>query len=192
MRALTLVALICTAAVVRAEPPIVYLNGVKLEAGSLKDVVLKNCEATFDARGELHLVAPDYKITLESQAPTPPLGGRHYYAVTHLTGRDRAAQWEVAITVNGSPAASFRSRVRDVPAEITRFLKPGANTVHLRWRKEPGDRASTSADDALELMIGQGNYSGGQMQLAASITQKHTAAETGVFESDLSLFVPPK
>jgi hypothetical protein len=192
MRALTVVALISVAAVAHAEPPTVYLNGVKLEAGSLKDVVLRNCEATFDERGELHLVARDYKITLESQAPTPPLGGRHYYAATHLTGRDRAAQWEIAITVNGSPAASFRSRARDVPAEITRFLKPGANTLHVRWRKEPGDRASTSTDDALELNIGQGEWVSGQMQLAASITQKHSAAETGAFESDLSLFVPPR
>jgi hypothetical protein len=174
----------------RAEPLNVYLNDVKLDQGSVKGTTLKNVDIMFDERGDLHITARSYKVTAESQAPTPPLGGRHYFVVPSAQRQIGAAQWNVDVFINKTFVHRFRSKIPEPYVEVTRFIKPGANVVHLQWSKDAGERVSTSRDDVYELAIGTGELVPGGLSLTPLGSSKHSAAETGVIETDVSLDVP--
>jgi hypothetical protein len=187
MRNLLVACLLLAAGIARAD---VFVNEIKIDAGAIKNVTLSNVDVSFDARGDLHIRAPDYRVTVESRGIEPPLGGRHYYVAPSPQRHVGAAQWEVDVYVNRVFVHKFRSRAPDAYVEITRFLHAGDNQIHYVARKEDGDRRSTSADDVFELSVGTGHLAdGGNLELAASLSNKWSAAAGGPATVDSSLRV---
>ncbi|HZS36243.1 MAG TPA: hypothetical protein VFF06_05425 [Polyangia bacterium] len=168
------------------------MNEVKIDQGSVKGATMRGVDVTFDERGDVHITARGYKVTAESQAPEPPLGGRHYYLVPSAQRRVGAAQWDVDVYINEVFVHRFRSKIPEPFVEVTRFIKPGANAVQFTWRKDDGARVSTSRDDVFELKIGTGEFLAGVLQLNAITAVKHNAFETGTFKTDVSIEVPAK
>lgn len=174
----------------------IYLNGVKLEGGELRSQALTAVDVKFDAHGDLHITAHGYKVTAE-----PPADGKSHAATTtpapfkrryYIAGQQPhigAAQWDMEISVDNQHIKRFRSRDPEPVFEITRFLKPGINVLHIRATKEPGARISTSPEDYFELVIGDGEMRAGQLVLHRIAGYRRTAAEVGSYQADITLEV---
>ena len=202
-----------------AKAPAVYINDVRvdgLSGQSFKavDVVFDdNGDVRITARG-YKIAVMDQPVTppgsgsaaaAVAHAPTASagtttavIGGQtgaagptsgHFFIAT-VQPRPGAAQWEIDVYVNQVFARRFRSKEAEPYYEISKYLKPGPNSIRFLARKEPGERISTSPTDYFELVIGDGESKGGQVMLNRITSYRRTAAEEGTFNAETILTVP--
>lgn len=179
----------------------VYLNGVKLDAS----VVLTNqmfpaCEVKFDENGDVWIVAKGVKIALQGSstasekivAEAPVVQGtltKQYWLVSpqHTRG---LVQYDIDVFVNGVWIKKVRSGDDKVVMDITKNVKPGDNKLRIVATKIMGERrASTSATDTMEIILGEGTVGGGTVRVDKPlVAYRRTAHETQNFAEDF-LFV---
>jgi hypothetical protein len=174
----------------------VYLNGVKLETNLiLKNQTFPACEVKFDDQGNVWITAKGFKIEAKP-AETPPepttqpaadgkLGKRYWLVSTQ--GKRGSVQYDVEVYVNGTFVKKVQSAQDPVVLEVTKWVKPGENKAKLIATKTMGDkRASTSATDTMEIVLGEGLLGAGQVTIDKPlVTFKRNASETQGFAQEV-------
>jgi hypothetical protein len=178
-------ALVCDVRPVQAGN--VFINDEKIEALA-KEVVLKNVDVRIDTKGNVFIAAKGVKVTTtkgdaDTRDAAPPPDGqvtRRYYLVT-MQNRTGATQYKVDLFVNGKWTKQVHSKNPQDIAELTRYLKPGKNTIHLVATKDyaGGPRISSSPADYYDVVIGEGQESSGRILLEKKLVEfRRTADET--------------
>lgn len=175
----------------------VYLNGVKLDASVvLTNQIFPACEVKFDENGDVWIVAKGVKIALQGSstasekivAEAPVVQGtltKQYWLVSpqHTRG---LVQYDIDVFVNGIWIKKVRSGDDKVVMDITKNVKPGDNKLRIVATKNMGDRrASTSAADTMEIVLGEGTVGGGTVRVDKPlVAYRRTAQETQNFAED--------
>ena len=110
----------------------VYVNGVR--ADGLRDFELENVDVRIDAKGDIHIDAPGYKVeVLEEAKPTMPTTssgipvGQYWLATVDESSRGFVAD----LLINGTFVRKLRSQEEQVILDIGPYLKPGENSAML-------------------------------------------------------------
>lgn len=115
-------------------------------------------------------------------APKVSLLAKRYYVVAQ-TSRPGVVQYDVDVYVNGAWVRRLRGQEPQEVFEISSNLTPGKNLVQLSAVKNLGGapRASNSASDAMDVVVGEGESSGGATLEVKRILGrlKKTAADVG-------------
>jgi hypothetical protein len=176
----------------------VYLNGVKLGP----DVLIKNqqfpaCEVAIDEKGDVYITAKGFKIDVAPAKDDAPKGKeaapsdgkltKRYWLISKQVKRGQA-QYDIDVFVNGKHVKKVRSADDPVVLEITKFVKPGDNTVQLVAKKDMGDkRLSSSPTDTIEVVLGEGTVGGGTVSITKPVVSySRNAQETKNFTDELS------
>lgn len=173
--------------------PKLTLNGVPIDGA--RDQRFENATVVIDAAGDVHVTAKGYAVKGGSPGaatPSPAAGAaapaapsqdprpsRRYFLATEQSQPD-GTQYDVEVFINASWIRVLRSADPQVVMEITRYLRPGANTVTLAATKRLAGvaRHSTSREVTLRVVIGEGNVSGDRVTMDAPlVVMTRTAAE---------------
>jgi hypothetical protein len=173
-------ALVCDVRTVKAGN--VYINDEKVEALT-KEVVLKNVDVRIDTKGNVFISAKGVRVTPATGGGAPAAEGqaaKRYYLVT-MQNRPGATQYKVDLFINGKWTRQVHSKNAQEISELTRHFKAGRNAVHLVATKDygGGPRISASPADYFDVLIGEGNESGGRILLERRLVEfRRTADET--------------
>lgn len=200
-----------------AEAREIYLNGVKLDSSVLlKSVTLSGCDVKIDDKGDIYITAKGYNVsatpaprpspsppTVTSPppppAPIPPpapkpkdqpvdLGRKGVWLISKQTQRG-IVQYDIDVTVNGALVRKVRSTEDPVVMDITRWIKPGDNTVRLVATKNvPTKRMSQSPTDIMEIIIGEGVLGGSTVSIDRVLVDfTRTAQETDLITEEFTV-----
>ena len=176
--------------------PKLTLNGVPIDGA--RDQRFENATVVIDAAGDVHVTAKGYAVKGGAPAATntasttsssasaaaaapsqDPKPTRRYFLATEQSQPD-GTQYDVEVFINARWIRVLRSADPQVVMEITRYLRPGANTVTLAATKRLAGvaRRSTSREVALRVVIGEGDVSGDRVTMDAPlVVMTRTAAE---------------
>ncbi len=169
----------------------VYLNDEKIETLA-KEVVLKGVDVRIDVKGNVFITAKGVKVTSPADkgsadkgksAPPDRAGGevtKRYWMVT-MQNRVGATQYKVDLFLNHKWVKQVHSKNAQEFFEITRYLKPGTNAVHLVATKDygGGPRISSSAADYYDVLVGEATDSQGRIMMTKKLVEfRRTAEET--------------
>jgi hypothetical protein len=170
----------------------VYLNGVR--ATGLKNQTLQNCTVTFDAFGNIQILAKGYAVKKVEGTPTgnsPGVRGKYFLVSTF--SRPGYAQFDVDVYVNGKWIRKVRSGEGQVILEISKFLPSGRVTVLFAATKNLGGkpRLSTSSADYLQVLVGEGTAGGGTVNITRTLAEfRATADRTGNYNQESVVQIP--
>lgn len=160
----------------------IYLNGVNIDG--VRNQSFEKCKtARIDENGDVRLECPGYQIE-PPKTPTP--GGaatsltKHYWMVSE--GQDSAAaQYDVDVFVNSKWVRKIKAGDPQVAVDITRFIKPGPNTIRCSAVKHAeGGRKSQEPGRFLKITVGEGEQGPNTVTIDNPLVEcKRTAAETG-------------
>lgn len=177
----------------------VILNGVDLENVEVPAQSFVNCEVRFDAQGNIHILAPGFQVkTLPAgttapapaPAPTPPAAApagpltRQYFVAVEENARG-LTRWDVALHINGQRITLIRASAGATAFEISRWLRPGTNSIRLVAARSPEGGGSTSAQHYLQIVAGEGAVDkDGQVVIQTHLMlYRRSAAETGGYDN---------
>lgn len=170
----------------RAGGPRLTLNGVPIDGVTAQR--FENATVVVDEKGDVHIEARGYAVK-GAAAPDPAaetggcppaapgkLGCRYFLVTEH---QPPGTQYDLAIFVNARWIREVKASEPQVVMEITQALRPGPNKVTLAASKQQGgDRASTSRDVQLRVVVGEGNLGGGHVLIDNPLLEMvRTAAE---------------
>lgn len=176
--------------------PRVTLNGVAIDGVTSQR--FENATVVVDERGDVHIEAKGYAVrTVElpagavgaaglpaarpEAAPDQPAGpgrlSRRYFLVTEHAAP--GTQFDLAVFVNARWIREVKASEPQVVMEITRYLSPGANRIVLATTKRlDEDRASTSKDVALRMLVAEGKVGADRVTIDSPLLDAtRTAAE---------------
>ncbi len=185
--------------------PSVSLNGVSIE-GAVNQR-FDNATVVIDAQGNVNILARGYTVSRAEPEPQaapalparPPMAApeprpgekpqRRYFLVAQQT-TPGITEYDVAVFVNGRWVRELRADGDAEPFELTRFLLTGPNKVTMVATKHLAGSAprSTSRDQTLKVIVGEGSAGGGTVYVDAPLfTMTRNAAETGTFTEEYTL-----
>jgi hypothetical protein len=182
MRTLALVLGAALAAPALASPGLT-LNGVPIDGVTGQRI--ENATVVIDERGDVHIQADGWVArgaaspALRSAAVSQPgVLSRRYFLVTQHAAP--GTQFDLAVFVNSQWIREVRASEPRVVMEITRYLRPGPNRLVLAaTKRQQEERASTSPDVALSVVVGEGSVGGDQVLIETPLVEaRRTAAET--------------
>jgi len=164
----------------------VYLNGVDLDAVYLVNMNFKGCIVRLDAKGNVHITAPNYEIKptgtpARAASRQTRVGVATDYYIVSFTNRPGATQYDVEIFINGKFVRRIRSSDKQVWMKVSHLLRRGRNEILFVSRKNYGGkgRISTSPVDYIRVVLGRGFLTHGRLVIkTADAETKRTAAET--------------
>jgi hypothetical protein len=170
-RALLCAALI--AAVTWSAPALavdVYFNGHKV-TGALQNQQFKDVALKFDAKGDVYIDAPGYKVEASATpsarppvAAAPPLPAAPVVAQAAPTGPRywlvlNAAQvghYKVMVQANGRPVVDVPHTSPQYVSDVTDKLVQGANTLQVTFLPMPNAPNFAAPTEAVTVMVGHG------------------------------------
>jgi len=181
----------------------VYLNGVKITG--VRDQTFEKATVRIDARGDVHIDAPAYRVAgAQTAAPAPaapaapqvPTGAiqaskdLRFFLVTFQNVKGMT-QYEIDVYVNSKWVRNLRSKDEQLHADISRHFVVGENKVLLVARKTLEDgRKSDSPGHFFRVLIGQGNEGGNNIMLERSLVDfKRTAADVEDVSREYTIYV---
>jgi hypothetical protein len=205
MRALAITGALLLASPASGAGPALSLNGVPIDG--VVNQRFENVTVVIDERGNVNIVARGYAVSRPeadpapappppaAQSPRPPAAGearpfgtltRRYYLVARQT-EPGITEYDVSVFLNGRWVREVRSDGDGQPFEVTRFLQPGPNKVTLVATKRLAGavRRSSSRDQTLKVLIGEGGEAGSLESPLVSMTR--TAAETETYTEEHNL-----
>lgn len=187
---LVTVFLLVSVGAVSAHARSVFLNGVDIT--ELRNKTFTNATVFIDAKGDVHINAPKYKVkVIEDATPAPPpvrdesrggpnpnLSG-HYYLVTKPSPGGKA-QYDFVLTVNGEERKVIKADEPQLIMEISAWLRRGTNYISVTARKwTGGNRKSFSPSDRAAMVVGKGHEEGKTVKIdAVYIDLKVNASQT--------------
>lgn len=145
----------------------VYVNGTRV-TGGLKNQTFKKADVSFDANGDVRILAPGFKIELGGDgampgaptAPTPtptmetPLGNRYWL----IMNADTPGHYQVQILLNGTIVADIPAKSPQYVMDLSTKMVHGLNTVQVIVLPVPGAPV-VPPGQAFDLMVGEGTKS---------------------------------
>jgi hypothetical protein len=178
-----------------------FVNGV--QADGIRNTAFQNCDVRIDDQGNIHITAKGYSVTavggsagtappatLAAPAPTSTAAApSQRYFLVGLAGRPGESQWEIDVFINSKFVRKVNGREPQISVEVTKYLQVGRNTVHLQAaRIMPLGPRSSSPQAFVEVVVGEGNHSGGALLVNNPIVRyRKTAAESGTEVRDFVL-----
>jgi hypothetical protein len=176
------------------------------------------CDVKIDDKGDVYITAKGVKVDLtparsgegarpatSTAAATPPpaqtpgataaagttttaaLSKRYWLVTTPV--RAAKAQYDVEVFVNGRFVKKVRAGDEAVILEVTRFVRVGDNVVELVARKNLGEkRLSSSPTDSLEIIVGEGEASGGTISITKPVVSFVRTAQDMKSSTDTTHF----
>lgn len=185
--ALVVAAALAAPALARAAPG-VTLDGAPLDG--VTDQRIEHATVVIDDRGDVHIQTAGYVARAAGggggggaaqTAPAAPAGAlsRRYFLVADHPAPGTG--YDLAVFVNAQWIREVRASESRVVMEITRYLRPGANRLVLAATRRPQEeRATTSPDVALQVVVGEGSAGGDQVTIDTPLVEaRRTAAEIG-------------
>jgi len=151
----------------------IFLNGVEITG--LKNRTFNKATVFIDEAGDVRIDAPQYEVkpaaqTSSADTPppqTPPTVLSKQYFLT-VQGNSIDAQYDIAIKVNGVERKFIPAGSPMIIEDITGWFIRGNNAVVIIATKNLGGaRRSVSPRDAVTVVIGTGNDSGGIVKIDA-------------------------
>jgi hypothetical protein len=172
-RVVVVAALLAAAAPAGAGPSIT-LNGVKIDG--VTGQRFESCTVVIDERGDVHIEAKGYAVTSgdaarqpvprapAAEGGTPERVTRRYFLYTEQ--KPPGAQFDLNVFINAQWIREVKASEVQTHAEITKYLRPGANKVTLAATKRlGGDPSPPGSDVALRIVIGEGNVGGDHLMI---------------------------
>lgn len=163
----------------------VFLNGIDLDGVELPKAVFDSCTVEFDAKGNIHINAPGFKIEAkpaDGKPATPPPGAKltqHYFVIAREPAG--ASGYEVAIYVNGDKVATVQHGALPLVMDITRWVKAGSNDLRLLASKK--SKRAGSAKQVLQVELAEGDSKKGEAIVRKTLIQyQRSAAEKTSFQ----------
>ncbi|OJH35047.1 hypothetical protein [Cystobacter ferrugineus] len=115
-------------------------------------------------------------------APAPAAPTRitqRYWLVTEQSAQGKT-EYDIDLFINSAWVRKLRNGESQVITELTRYLRPGRNTVRMMASKVvTGPRRSQSAEHVFEVIIGEGNEGGGRVMIDKPLIRfQRNAAQT--------------
>ncbi|MFY0578440.1 hypothetical protein ACN28S_32750 [Cystobacter fuscus] len=124
--------------------------------------------------------APVVPAAPQTPAPTAPTRiTQRYWLVTEQSAQGKT-EYDIDLFINSAWVRKLRNGEGQVITELTRYLRPGKNTVRMMASKVlTGPRRSQSAEHTFQVIIGEGNEGGGRVMLDKPLIRfERTAAQT--------------
>lgn len=151
-----------------AGAPKVYVNGER--ADGLRDVVLEEVDVRIDAKGNLWISAPQYRIGgvggESAQEPAP--AGQYWLVVDDHASKGLS----IDVQINGRAVRTISSGAAPAPLDLAPWLHRGANQVVLS-----AAASSTREGGPLVLRIGSGADAGSLDPSAVSFARDPSTAQ---------------
>ncbi len=161
--------LLCLGVAAPAAAVEVFVNGVKV-SGALVDATLEVTQVRFDAKGDVHIQAPGYKIEVAGSAPAsappsaPPsaapsaapaaqIGMPTVWLVVNVPS---PGHYKLHLTVNGQPLVDIAPDQPQYVAELSSRLQMGENRIEVQVLPAPGAPALAAEQEAINVMVGEG------------------------------------
>lgn len=166
--------------------PEITLNGVPIDGATGQRI--EHATVVIDDRGDVHIQADGYVARAGGGAAASALRAssssrlgaldRRYFLVTQHAAPGTG--YDLAVFVNAQWIREVRASEPRVVMEITRYLRPGANRLVLAaTKRSQEERASTSPEVALSVVVGEGSVGGDQVLIENPLVEaRRTAAET--------------
>lgn len=125
--------------------------------------------------------APVAPAAPQTPAPTtaPTRITQRYWLVTEQSAQGKT-EYDIDLFINSAWVRKLRNGEGQVITELTRYLRPGKNTVRMMASKVlTGPRRSQSAEHTFQVIIGEGNEGGGRVMIDKPLIRfQRTAAQT--------------
>lgn len=166
--------------------PEITLNGVPIDGATGQRI--EHATVVIDDRGDVHIQADGYvaragggaaasALRASSSSRLGALDHRYFLVTQHAAP---GTGYDLAVFVNAQWIREVRASEPRVVMEITRYLRPGANRLVLAaTKRSQEERASTSPEVALSVVVGEGSVGGDQVLIENPLVEaRRTAAET--------------
>src|SRR5262249_46380789 len=143
--------------------------------------------------GDVHIVAKGYNINVaETQKPPPPPPPKpsapQPTRYTLAMAQSGEPQWDIDVYVAGQFVKRFQSGQPAAPVDVTRFIRPGDNSVRFRAVKQEGTIHSVQPSEHLQLTLdADQTLANGKHELTHVYSYKRTAAETGLYDDSVTV-----
>ncbi len=184
-------ALMVVAATTHAGSADVYVNGVNVDG--LTGQTFEKVTVKLDEKGNVYIDAPGYSVkrqAAEQKEPAPEaVMTRKYFLVTEQNVLG-ATEYDVDVFLNGKFLRTLPSSEPQLVSEVSKYLKPGRNTVVLQAKKKLENKdqpKSTSKANLFRVIIGEGQVTQEQVVIEKQVvTFTRTAAESGDVTQEFS------
>jgi len=148
----------------------IYVNGEHIRG--VTNLTLENCTVTFNARGDVYVTAPGFKVSptaakgeqASAKVDTKPrslLENRYFLFTQTASPGDVPFSFEVWI--NDTKVKAFSSAQDKLTIEVTLYLKPGSNKVEVKSLYDEQKRGS--AADSFSILLGRGAPNSGSLEI---------------------------
>lgn len=146
----------------------IYINGERVRG--ITNLTLDNCQVTFNARGDVYITAPGFKVLptpakgalVSEELAAPTLLKNRYFLFTQ-TSESGKVPYAFEVWVNGKLAKKFTSSQEQVAEEITLLLKKGKNEIEVKALYQAG--AGGTAADTYSILVGRGRPNEGSLEI---------------------------
>ncbi len=172
----------------------IFLNGTRIDG--ITNQKFEKCTVTIDAKGNVLIEAPGYAVQGDSgkgqtSAANPSATATKRYWLIKEENYPGKTQYDIDIYINSVWFKRIHSNDEQVIQEITKYLRPGSNVIHLAASKNVGkQRKSFSKQVYMRIIIGEGNIGGNNVMIENPLVQyKRTADETQNFNDEFTITV---
>ena len=172
----------------------VYLNGVNVTG--VTNQTFEKAKVRIDENGDVHIEAPGYAVQKVQVGPgraAPVSEGtltRKYFLVTEQAVPGMA-EYDIELFINGRFVRTLKSAEDQIVADITRYLRPGANSVTLQARKRYANASaprSHSKAHFFRVIIGEGQAGGDSVVIENPLIRfDRTAADVADVAQEFTL-----
>jgi hypothetical protein len=175
--------------------PSITLNGVAIDG--VTDQRFENCTVVIDAKGAVHIEAKGYAVRVDpgpaaapaappapaaqpvtATRPAAPARLAKRYFLASEPSRPDGAGYDVAIFINAAWIREIKANEPQAVFEVTRYLRPGPNTIVFAATKRSGaDRRGSARDATLKLVIGEGNIGGDHVMIDDPLVEMTRTAD---------------
>ncbi len=119
----------------------VYINGMDMAKYLLTSITLKCVTVKFDAKGNIHIIAPGYNFKPSRTVKAPPVKSRgdklanRFYLVTFPKPAKVNTGFDVDVMVNGKFVKRIYANSGQIVYDITSSMKKGKNSVVFLAKK---------------------------------------------------------
>lgn len=146
----------------------IYVNGQQVRG--ITNLTLDNCTVTFNARGDLYVSAPEFKVlstaatgTQATETAVPVSDLKNRYFLFTQTSSPGQVPYKFEVWVNGKQVKSFTSAQDKLTIEITLYLKKGNNSLEIKSLREQSEAGSGA--DTFSILVGRGEPKQGTLEI---------------------------
>ncbi len=146
----------------------IYVNGQQVRG--ITNLTLDNCTVTFNARGDLYVTAPEFKVlptaatgTQATATAVPVSNLENRYFLFTQTSSPGKVPYKFEVWINDKQIKAFTSAQDKLTIEITLYLKKGNNSLEIKSLREQAEAGSGA--DTFSILVGRGEPKQGTLEI---------------------------